>query len=171
LNNAWGFVPGEAGAALLIAGPAVAQGGDLRSRAVLRRLGLGVEAQTIKTATVCVGEGLTEALRRALAGLPDGTQVSDIYADLNGEPYRADEYGFASVRVGSAFADAGAFVAPADCWGDVGAASGAMLMMAASVAASKGYSRGRWGLVWASSEGGDRAAVLMEGTPADGDRP
>ena len=63
-------------------------------------LGVGVatEAKRIKTETVCIGEGLTEAFRAALASMPVGAKVTDIYCDMNGEPYRADEFGFTALR-------------------------------------------------------------------------
>ena len=46
------------------------------------------------------------------------------YCDMNGEPYRADEYGFACLSYqGVSSSPASDFIAPADCWGDVSAAS------------------------------------------------
>jgi len=84
---------------------------------------------------------------------------------MNGEPYRADEFGFACVRTGEAFVSASDFNAPADCWGDVSAASGPLGLMLAVIAARKGYAKGRYGFVWASSEGGERAAALVDCGP------
>jgi len=79
LNNAWGFVPGEgAGAALLLTENAA-------SRLPVTVLGrvlsaaVAVERNVIKTQTVCIGEGLTAAFREALASLPSGVQVTDMY--------------------------------------------------------------------------------------------
>ena len=69
-------------------------------------VGPGVEPNRIKTETVCIGEGLTAAFREALSPASPGAKVTDVYCDMNGEPYRADEFGFACaadegvVRVG-----------------------------------------------------------------------
>ncbi|HEV7915445.1 MAG TPA: beta-ketoacyl synthase N-terminal-like domain-containing protein, partial [Albitalea sp.] len=115
LNNAWGFIPGEAAGAVLLLREQVAQRLKLDALARPLATGLAVEAKRIKTETVCIGEGLTQAFRAALAGLPAGDRVSDIYCDMNGEPYRADEYGFSCLRTGEHLAAAGDFVAPADC--------------------------------------------------------
>ncbi|HSV58248.1 MAG TPA: hypothetical protein VLJ19_05055, partial [Variovorax sp.] len=161
LNNAWGFIPGEGAGALLLVRRAVAE--PLRLPALARLLGVGTafEPKYIKTQTVCVGEGLTRAFRGALAALPGGIQVSDVYCDMNGEPYRADEYGFTALRTKESFESASDFVAPADCWGDVAAAGAPLHLMLAVIAGSKAYARGRLAFVWGSAEGGERGAALM----------
>jgi 3-oxoacyl-[acyl-carrier-protein] synthase I len=161
LNNAWGFIPGEgAGAALLVRNEA-AHRLKLEPLASVLGTGLAVESRRMKTETVCTGEGLTQAFRSVFAMLPAGERVSDIYCDLNGEPYRADEYGFTCLRTGEHMADAGDFVAPADCWGDVAAAGSMLHLVLAAAAGSKRYAKGRIALLWSSSEGGERAAALV----------
>lgn len=164
LMNAWGFIPGEAAGALVLLAADRARAWDIKPLATVLGLGSALEQNPIKTQTVCLGEGLTQALRQALEGLPTGAQVADIYCDMNGEPYRADEFGFATLRTREGFISPSDFLAPADCWGDVGAAGGPLHMILASVAGLKGYARGSCSLVWASSELGERAAVLL-GTP------
>lgn len=162
LNNAWGFIPGEgAGAALLMSGD-VAHARDLSSLASVRSVGLGTERNRIKTETVCIGEGLTQAFHAALGDLPEGTQITDVYCDMNGEPYRADEYGFACLRTKEYFASASDFVSPADCWGDMSAATGPLCMGLAVIAAQKAYSNGSLAFVWTSAESGERAGAVIE---------
>jgi 3-oxoacyl-[acyl-carrier-protein] synthase-1 len=161
LNNAWGFIPGEAGAALLLMRESVARAADLPALAVVLSTGRAMEPKRIKTETVCIGEGLTQAFRSALAALPAGAKITDVYCDLNGEPYRADEYGFTAVRTRDCFEADTDFAAPADCWGDVGAAGGVLHAMLACVAGYKGYARGSLALAWASAETGERAAALL----------
>jgi len=162
LNNAWGFIPGEAaGAALLMNGSAVAKLGSTPLGRVLS-VGIGTEPNRIKTQTVCIGEGLTSAFREGLSGLPDGAKVTDVYCDMNGEPYRADEFGFTAVRVKESFESASDFVASADCWGDVAAASVPLGLIQATLAAHKAYANGTHAFVWASSDSGERGAALLE---------
>ena len=124
-------------------------------------MGRGFEPNQIRTKTVCVGEGLTAAFRDALAALPAGVQITDVYCDMNGEPYRADEVGFAVLRTGESFVSASDFVAPADCWGDVSAASAPLSIMLSAIAGRKGYSNGALAFAWASSDGGDRGAAVL----------
>jgi 3-oxoacyl-[acyl-carrier-protein] synthase I len=161
LNNAWGLTPGEAAGALLIARADFAKQYGLPVLASILGIGTAHESKRIKTPEVCLGEGLTQAFRLALAAMPDEIQVSDIYCDLNGEPYRADEYGFTCLRTKECFVSPSSFVAPADCWGDVSAAGGPLHLMLATVAGLKQYAQGQLAFVWSSSEDGNRAAVLL----------
>ena len=160
LNNAWGFIPGEAGAALLLMRESRALQHKLAP--LVRVLGTGVahETKRIKTETVCIGEGLTAAFREALSALPRGTLISDVYCDMNGEPYRADEYGFTALRTKEAFASPSDFVAPADCWGDVAAAGAVLHLQLACAASHKQYGNGLTAFAWASAEMGERVAGL-----------
>lgn len=165
LNNAWGFIPGEAAGAVLLMRSEIAQRLRLESLARVFSVGTGFEPKRIKTETVCIGEGLTQAFRSALASLPEGVRVTDVYCDMNGEPYRADEYGFTCLRTKDAFEAASDFIAPADCWGDVCAASGPLHIGLATIAGAKRYAKGTVALVWASSESGERgaASVVLRG--------
>jgi 3-oxoacyl-[acyl-carrier-protein] synthase I len=160
-NNAWGFVPGEGAAALLLMRESMAEAVGLEPLAVVLGSGTAMEPKRIKTETVCLGEGLTQAFRGALAALPAGAKVSDIYCDMNGEPYRADEFGFTALRTKEHFESVSDFRAPADCWGDVCAAGGPLHLALAVVAWSKGYGEGPLALAWASAEQGQRAAILV----------
>lgn len=161
LNNAWGFVPGEGAAAVLLMRESVARQFGFEPLAVVLGVGTSMEPKRIKSETVCIGEGLTRAFRTALAALPLGNQVSDVYCDMNGEPYRADEYGFTCLRTKEYFESASDFIAPADCWGDVAAAGSILHLVLASIAGFKGYARGALAFTWASSEMGERAATLV----------
>lgn len=161
LNNAWGFIPGEAaGAALLVTASAMSRLGVAPLGRVLG-VGQAFEENRIKTETVCIGEGLTAAFREALAGLPPDAKVTDVYCDMNGEPYRADEFGFAAMRTKEAFVSASEFVAAADCWGDVSAATGPLALLLSVIASRKAYASGPLTFVWASSETGERGAALL----------
>jgi 3-oxoacyl-[acyl-carrier-protein] synthase I len=161
-NNAWGFIPGEAAGALLLARASVLERLGVEPLATALACGTAYEHNRIKTDTVCIGEGLTQAFRIALQALPHGMKVTDIYCDMNGEPYRADEYGFTALRTKEAFESVSEFITPADCWGDVSAAGGPLHIGLAAIAGTKGYARGPHALTWASSESGERATTLVE---------
>lgn len=161
LKNSWGFIPGEAGVALLLMRESVALAASLDVLAVVLGTGAAMETKHINTKTVCVGEGLTQAFRGALAGLWTGAKVSDIYCDMNSEPCRADEFGFTALRTGASFESVSDFETPADCWGDVGATSGPLGECLAICSGLKGYSLGSIALVFASSDSGQRAATVL----------
>lgn len=162
LDNAWGFIPGEAAGFCMLCSEAAAARYEL---SVLGRL-LGVaaaqEVNLIKTETICIGKGLTKAVHGVLQSLASAdTLIDNTICDLNGEAYRGDEFGFMLARTSERFVDTSNFTAPADCWGDVGAASGPLFVLLAGAAAMKGYANGPLTLLWTSSEGGERAAALF----------
>ena len=160
LNNAWGFIPGDGAGAVLLMGETIEDVG-LEPLARVLSVGIGFEQNRIKTDTVCIGEGLTTAFREGLAALPPALN-HDLYCDMNGEPYRADEFGFACVRTKEAFVSASDFVAPAENWGDVSAASAPLQAALSGIAAQKAYANGPFAFLWASSESGERGTSLLQ---------
>ena len=161
LNNAWGFIPGEAASAILVTTGILAQQFDMDVLGELVSLGLGQETNLIKTDGVCIGEGLTQAFRTALAELNQGELIHNVFCDLNGEKYRADEYGFTTLRTKDYFRAASDFIALADCWGDIGAAGVPLHIAQAVISNRKRYSKGPLSLIWASSESGERGVAVI----------
>jgi 3-oxoacyl-[acyl-carrier-protein] synthase I len=167
-----GFVPGEgAGFCLLTADGALKRLG-FRSLARVVSVGLGRETKLIKTSTICLGEGLTAAVREAVTELqPPAESISDVVCDINGERYRGEEWGFVCLRLPRYFDNPTAYLSPADSWGDVGAASLPLFAMLACQASARGYSKGSRAMLWASSEGGLRGACVIEtATQSEGHR-
>jgi 3-oxoacyl-[acyl-carrier-protein] synthase-1 len=161
LNNAWGFIPGEAAGTVLLASSALFQRTGLAALAEVSAVGIGCESKLIKSDDVCIGEGLTQAFRSVFERLAPGEHVDGIFCDMNGEPYRADEYGFTALRTREHLRAAGEFNSPADCWGDVGAAGGFLHVALAAIAHHKRYARGPISMAWGSSESGERGAALI----------
>jgi 3-oxoacyl-[acyl-carrier-protein] synthase-1 len=163
----WGFCPGEGAGFCLFMSAEAAHKFDLFPSVELLGARSAMEANRIKTETVCIGEGLSHAFRNTLASLPADSRATHTICDMNGEPYRGNEYGFAMMRSPGKFADDADFQTPADCWGDVGAASGTLFAMLAESAAKKHYAPGPLTFLWASSEGGLRAAALLRTTAVE----
>lgn len=161
LNNAWGFIPGEAAGALLVTTSRFAERVDTEVLGDVVAVGLGREANLIKTDGVCLGEGLTAAFRTALSALAPEDRIHNVFCDLNGETYRADEYGFTALRAKERFRAATDFVAPADVWGDIGAAGVPLHVSLAVICQRKRYGMGPLSMVWASSESGERGAAVI----------
>jgi 3-oxoacyl-[acyl-carrier-protein] synthase-1 len=160
-SNAWGFIPGEAASFCLICSLGTAVRHNLPVKARLIAISTALEQNRIKTETVCIGQGLTRAVRSCLKELPTDCRIDYTICDQNGEAYRADEFGFMLVRLSEYFNDPSDYMAPADCWGDVGAASGPLFINLITFAAEKGYSKGPYTLLWTSSEGGERTAAII----------
>jgi 3-oxoacyl-[acyl-carrier-protein] synthase-1 len=164
-STIWGFCPSEGAGFCLLASQDLRDRLELSASTRLLSAASTMEANRIKTDTVCIGEGLSEAIRKTLERLlSDGVQIEHTICDMNGEPYRGNEYGFAMLRSSGWFSDESDFQTPADCWGDVGAASGPLFAVLTAFAAEKGYALGPLTFVWASSEKGQRACALLQAT-------
>jgi len=122
-----------------------------------------VEPIAIRNTTgVCVGDALTAVIAGATDPLriPDEA-ITESYCDLNGQRYRNEELVYTLLRVQGAFVDGHDYLCPADCWGDVGAASGLLYAALAVSAHRRGYSKGNHPLLWAGSDAGFRAAAVL----------
>jgi 3-oxoacyl-[acyl-carrier-protein] synthase-1 len=121
------------------------------------------------------GEGLAEAveaLRNQLPpssgpGGPMGQPVATIFSGLNGESFEAKSWGVARLRHKDFFTPQASLEHPADCFGDTGAATGAIFTAMADVALSKGNRSGP-ALIWAASDHGSRGCTLITATTATG---
>ncbi|GBC62134.1 3-oxoacyl-[acyl-carrier-protein] synthase-1 [Desulfonema ishimotonii] len=160
-SNAWGFIPGEAAGFCVICSGETADKYRLPVKAELAAISTAVENNKIKTETVCIGQGLTQVVRNAVEALQNRPKIDQVICDQNGEAYRADEFGFMLARLSESFKDPSDYMAPADCWGDVGAASGPLFINLITSAAEKRYAKGPCTLLWTSSEDGERAAAIF----------
>ena len=159
--NAWGFIPGAAAGGCLVCHPQFIRSRSAPPLAVIEAFATDQEEVPIKSEGVCLGLGMTRIVQTMLAGQPEGAVFDTLYCDLNGESYRADELGFMLMRLGRRFLSTSDFMAPADCWGDVGAASLPLYITLASEAAAREYSRGPVSLLLAGSESGLRAGIRL----------
>ena len=160
-----GFAPGEGAGCLVLASARLRKSLGLPCLAVVGGVGTAQERRLPGSETGSFGEGMTAAVLAALArsSLPSEA-VDTVYCDLNGERYRSEEWGFVALRAPSAFR-ALRYEAPADCWGDMGAASGALLGMLAVRSWARGYARGPRALVMTGSTSGLRGAILLQQPP------
>jgi 3-oxoacyl-[acyl-carrier-protein] synthase I len=164
--NPYGFIPGEAAGFCVVCTQPVAERFHLPILARVETAATSRETNLIKTESVCLGQGLTKVFDMVFAQLPSPeTKIGSSINDMNGEPYRADEYGFTVARLSQRFEDASDFVAPADCWGDVGAASGPLFVNLVVAARQRGYAQALHNLVWTSSESGERCAAILQSEP------
>lgn len=158
-----GFVPGEGAGFCLLMLETTARRYGLSPIGQVFSTATGRETKLIKTADICLGEGLTVTVGEALRGLDVPAQsITDIICDMNSERYRGEEWGFVCLRLPLHFDNPAGYLSPADSWGDMGAASGPLFAMLACRAAARGYARGPRALLWASSEGGLRGAAVLE---------
>ncbi len=168
VGNEWGFIPGEAAGFCLLASRRFTQKHSLPLFGEVVAVATAEETHLINTDTTCTGEGLTRAISEVLNALSAPViKIDYTICDMNGEPYRADEFGYAMSRLNGYFTDASDFLTPADCWGDVGAASGPLFAILAVESWRRGYAKGPYQLAWTSSEGGQRGAMVLKSMMED----
>jgi 3-oxoacyl-[acyl-carrier-protein] synthase-1 len=115
-------------------------------------------------------QGLTAAIRALRKQTPSLKTRPLVICDLNGDRYRALEWGYTLVRAlgDLPFAEdvslPNEFWHPADCIGDVGAASGALNVVWAVEGLRKGYAGTPQVMIWGASDGKLRATALISRT-------
>ena len=159
-----GFAPGEAAGLLLLTGnPQNA----LQSKSCLPCLtapGFGEEPGHLFSDETYTGDGLAHAFVNALAGDEVYGAITTIYSSMNGERYWAKEYATAVLRNRKHIAEDYQIEHPADCYGDLGAATGAVLIDLA-LQAALADSRPPHCLVYCSADQRYRAACCLLALP------
>lgn len=158
-----GFVPGEGAGFFLLMTEQARRELHMKALLSVSAVVVGKETKLIKTTDMCLGEGLNVTVREGVSNLclPD-QRINQILCDINGERYRSEEWGFVCLRSSEYFDDPAAYLSPAECWGDMGAASAALLTMLACQANECGYAMGSRTMLWASSEQGPRGVAILE---------
>jgi 3-oxoacyl-[acyl-carrier-protein] synthase-1 len=165
-TNRDGFFPGEAAGCVIVASRFALGALQLPRLARVSGAHAAMESRTIASDAEVLGHGLADAVLGATGALRlPAEAVDDVYGDINGERYRADEWGFALLRAGRALRAVQCKI-PASSWGDVGAASGALGCVLAVRAWVRGYAAGPRTLVWGGSDHGLRAAVMLQAPEA-----
>lgn len=163
LANVHGFSPGEAAAAVVITREQTARA--LRIPVLARLEGYGCAFEpAAQNDEPCVGQRLASAALLALQStLARERQVDDQYCDLSGEPQRTDEFVYFTQRMPPrVFRDITNYTTTAAACGDVGAASGPLMVALACEAALRDRANGPLALLWAASDNGQRAACVLD---------
>lgn len=159
-DNPVGLSPGEAAAALLVESPRAAKNRSARVEAWVRAVSL-LDTKRPESADVPNRDGsiISDAIA---AVLPAGKPFrGDLIADLNGEEWRAREFGGALARLGGALGDV-RFIYPAASLGETGASSGAIALCLAARAFRREYAKSNASLVVSLSDAGEAAGIRVE---------
>jgi 3-oxoacyl-[acyl-carrier-protein] synthase-1 len=151
-----GFIPGEAGAALLVGRPEAGKG--------IACLGMGfaTERATIESEEPLRADGLTKAISQALAAA--SLTMGDLdyrITDIGGEQYQFKEAALALSRLLRVRKEEFDIWHPADCIGEVGAASLPCMLGVVLYAAQKGYAPGPRPLAHLGNDDGKRVALAL----------
>jgi len=156
-QNSNGFIPGEAGAAVLI---------GRQSTNSLHCLGIGTgqEKATVDSEEPFRAEGMVQACKAAFSEA--GKSMADVdyrITDSNGEQYFFKEAALAVARTLRVTKEKFEIWHPADCIGEVGAAIGPCVLAVGLAATRKNYAVGPNPLCHLSGEDGDRIALMLTG--------
>lgn len=156
-RNSNGFMPGEAAGALLLR-PSSGLAGEL----VCTGIGFGREQAHIDSELPLRADGLTQAVAAALAEA--SCQMHDMdfrITDNSGEQYYFKEAALTLSRTLRARKESFDIWHPAECTGEVGAASGATIVATARAACAKNYTIGPNILAHMANDAGQRAALSL----------
>ncbi|HET9386382.1 MAG TPA: hypothetical protein VFO67_14670 [Gemmatimonadales bacterium] len=156
-----GLPPGEAAGFLLLESE---QAAHMRRRKPLARvcgIGIATEPAPFVDGAPSIAQGLTTAMREAVGAVPtDASDIVTVFADLNGEFYRAKEWSNASVRYFQRLPHPRTLWHPAECFGDIGSAWGIVALGVAAAMLEDSGGAGRI-LCVASDDFGARGAVVL----------
>jgi 3-oxoacyl-[acyl-carrier-protein] synthase-1 len=162
-DNPEGISPGEAAALVQL---------ELPDRARARRApilgylhGAHCEVEDLKRFTgPSQGRGLSKAIRQSIAdSLTESAPPGLMIGSLNGDPWRAHEWGVALLGLPQHISAAPLWN-PAESFGELGAASGAVAICMGVRGLCRGYAGTQSILIWQSNEDGRKGAIVLKGT-------
>jgi len=165
-DNPVGLMPGECGACFMVETERSAQARKAPVRARAVAVVTDKERNHLFSGQPNDGSALAACVRGALAAGPSPFS-GDIVMDLNGEPWRAHEWGMAIALLGGALG-AVRLQVPAMSVGETGAASGVLGVCVAAHSFWRGASHCDQALVISSSEWGDIGAIALGAPPTIG---
>lgn len=156
-KNSNGFMPGEAGGAVLLGLPS--------NNIELRCTGIGfaIEKAHLESGEPLRAEGMSTAIKQALANA--GHQMHDMdyrITDISGEQYYFKEAALALSRTMRQRKEEFDIWHPAECTGETGAASGMAMLAVADAACRKAYTMGPNIITHMANDSGQRAAAILE---------
>lgn len=114
------------------------------------------------------GEGASQAVGWALSASPSAGRIADVFTDLNGERGRFLEWALVETRALAALPAGWKRHLPASIVGDLGAASGVLLLALAAHGIRFPRGAGGAALVTGTAERGERVAAVLAGVAPSG---
>ncbi len=160
-----GFIPGEGAAFLLLGSRRAARELGIEPLAWIHSVGLGNEPGHRLSKKPYLGDGLDQAVKRALQGVVSvKNPIRTVFAGLNGEGFCAKEWGVACLRSQEYFGDDFEIEHPAEYVGDAKAALSPIMAAVVAFGLHHGLWRGPV-LLWASADQAERGAMVLSSSP------
>lgn len=157
-----GLIPGEAAAAFLVERRMAAQGRGTRVLANITAVSIDKEENSYLFGKPnhgrALGRTISNALAQANLGKPFG---GDLIIDLNGEAWRAYDFGAAITQVPRELLGDYSLSTPAVSLGDTGAASAAIGLAVGVRAFQRGYARSNHTAILCSTVSGSSGTIII----------
>lgn len=163
-----GAIPGEGSAFVVLERLDGARKRSAAIYAAVESTALGQEPVPFDGQEPSRGEGATKAVSGALASAASSARIGDVFTDLNGERGRFLEWGFVETRCLSALPAGWRHHVPAAMVGDLGAASGALLLAFAADTVRRARGGAGSALVCCAAERGERVAAVLAAPQSTG---
>jgi 3-oxoacyl-[acyl-carrier-protein] synthase-1 len=157
-TNSDGFIPGEAGAAILLCPESKISNDHI----TIKGIGFGKENAFIDSGEPLRADGLVKAINEA--SKTSGMTLANLnyrITDANGEQYGFKEAALALTRTLKERKEEFDIWHPVECIGEVGAAIAPVVVGVAFTAAKKGYALGNGVLCHFGNDDGHRAAMFL----------
>jgi len=159
-NSVDGFVPGEGAAFLILEKIALEKTGQDAKGLSIQAPSVGNENGHFYSEEPCLGNGLTSAISGAVESAKLLSPIQTVLCSVNGESLQVKEWSIALTRNTQAFSQGFNVEHPAECYGDLGAATVPTLLGLSLTGISKGYLSTPL-LVWGASDNECRGAVII----------
>jgi 3-oxoacyl-[acyl-carrier-protein] synthase-1 len=157
-QNSNGFVPGEAGAALVVE-PIYA---SREHQLICHGLGFSIEKNHVYSEEPLRADGLTAAIKESLNDA--GCEMDDLdfrITDISGEQYYFKEASLVLLRTLRKRKEEFDIWHPADCIAEVGTVTGLILIAVLKTACEKEYSKGHHILAHLGNDDGKRSSMIF----------
>lgn len=129
---------------------------------VCHGLGFGVENSHVYSEEPLRADGLVSAIKESLVDAGCSESVLEFkITDISGEQYYFKEASLAFSRIDRTKREEFDIWHPADCAGDVGAASGLVMISVLKDACEKAYAKGDHILLHLGNDSGDRSSMIF----------
>ncbi|QDE71917.1 hypothetical protein BHS09_35800 [Myxococcus xanthus] len=157
-----GLMPGEGAAFVLLELADAASRRGTPAVAYVDAMAASSEPEHLFAGKPHVGVALSSVIAEVLGSLEDRGQTTGlVIADLDGTAPRSQDWGYAQLRLNSAPLKEAVTWYPADAWGGLGAATGAVAVCMAARGFARGYLPTSGVLTWLWGWNGERAAFHL----------
>ena len=158
-NSVDGFVPGEGAAFLVLEKATLDQ--PFQANLSIQAPCVSEESGHYYSDEPCLGNGLTSAISGVIESAQLSYPIQTVLCSVNGESLQVKEWSIALTRNTQAFTQGFKVEHPAECYGDLGAATVPTLLGLSFTGLSKGYLSSPL-LVWSASDNECRGAVVIK---------